>query len=107
MSHPEQVLSSRSSEHIVSTREGLAQPKPLEGNQNPHLHDAPESLAAPLVQIAQYINSNQRSMVQYKYQVTSSIRVRQNVDPRYLEKRLKPVNLLVEESVPEYVRDFA
>jgi hypothetical protein len=46
-------------------------------------------------------------MAQYMYQVTSSIRVRQNVDQGYLGKRLKPVNLLDEESVPEYARDFA
>ena len=78
-----------------------------EVHQHPHLHDAPESLAAPLVQIGQCINSNQKSMVQYMPQAASSIRVRQKGDPGYLGKRLKSVNLLDEESVPEYARDFA
>jgi hypothetical protein len=46
-------------------------------------------------------------MVQYMSPAASSIRVRQNVDPGYPGKRLKPVNLSDEESVPEYARDFA
>src|SRR5260370_15261059 len=97
MSLPGRALSWHSSGHILSTTAGLEQPEPLVGTLSPRLHDSLESLNAPLThisqyQISQYMNSNQRSTVQYTFQVARPILVKQIVGQEYLWKRLKSTN---------------